>query len=122
MHYVPGQRWISNAEPELGLGTVLRVEGRTVQLAFPATGVVRQYSMLTAPLTRWEFRPGERVSPAGGSFIIEKIESRKGLLHYVVNGRSIAEGELDDVQNVSKADARLIAGRVDSALCLRASI
>ena len=115
MHYVPGQRWISNAEPELGLGTVLRVEGRTVQLAFPATGVVRQYSMQTAPLTRSEFRPGERVSAAGGSFIIEKIESRNGLLHYVVNGRSIAEGELDDVQNVSKADARLIAGRVDSA-------
>jgi ATP-dependent helicase HepA len=115
MQYVPGQRWISNAEPELGLGTVLRVEGRTVQLAFPATGVVRQYSMQTAPLSRSEFRPGERVSAAGGSYIIEKIESRDGLLHYVVNGRTIAEGELDDVQNVSKADARLIAGRVDSA-------
>src|ERR1700722_18975767 len=115
MHYVPGQRWISNAEPELGLGTVLRVEGRTVQLAFPATGVVRQYSMLTAPLTRSEFRPGERVSANGDSFVIEKIESHDGLLHYVVNGRTIAEGELDDVQNVSKADARLIAGRVDSA-------
>ena len=115
MQYVPGQRWISNAEPELGLGTVLRVEGRTVQLAFPATGVVRQYSMQTAPLSRSEFRPGERVSADGGSYIIEKIESRNGLLHYVVNGRTIAEGELDDVQNVSKADARLIAGRVDSA-------
>ncbi|MEP6483734.1 MAG: RNA polymerase-associated protein RapA [Rudaea sp.] len=115
MQYVPGQRWISNAEPELGLGTVLRVEGRTVQLAFPATGVVRQYSMQTAPLTRSEFRPGERVSANGGSFIIEKIESRDGLLHYTGSGQSIAEGELDDVQNVSKADARLIAGRVDSA-------
>ncbi len=115
MQYVPGQRWISNAEPELGLGTVLRVEGRTVQLAFPATGVVRQYSMQTAPLSRSEFRPGERVSADGGSYIIEKIEARDGLLHYVVNGRTIAEGELDDVQNVSKADARLIAGRVDSA-------
>ena len=115
MNYVPGQRWISNAEPELGLGTVLRVEGRTVQLAFPATGVVRQYSMQTAPLTRSEFRPGERVSANGDSFVIEKIESHDGLLHYVVNGRTITEGELDDVQNVSKADARLIAGRVDSA-------
>ncbi len=115
MQYVPGQRWISNAEPELGLGTVLRVEGRTVQLAFPATGVVRQYSMQTAPLTRSEFRPGERVSANGDSFVIEKIESRNGLLLYFANGKSIAEGELDDVQNVSKADARLIAGHVDSA-------
>jgi len=115
MQYVPGQRWISNAEPELGLGTVLRVEGRTVQLAFPATGVVRQYSMQTAPLTRSEFRPGERVSANGDSFVIEKIESHNGLLQYFGNGKTITEGELDDVQNVSKADARLIAGRVDSA-------
>ncbi len=115
MQYVPGQRWISNAEPELGLGTVLRVEGRTVQLAFPATGVVRQYSMQTAPLTRSEFRPGERVSANGDSFVIEKIESHNGLLQYFGNGKTIAEGELDDMQNVSKADARLIAGRVDSA-------
>ena len=38
MIFAPGQRWISSAEPELGLGTVLRVEGRTVQFAFPATG------------------------------------------------------------------------------------
>src|SRR6185312_9312049 len=44
MIFAPGQRWISTAEPELGLGTVLRVEGRTVQLAFPATGVVRHYA------------------------------------------------------------------------------
>jgi ATP-dependent helicase HepA len=115
MPYVPGQRWISNAEPELGLGTVLRVEGRTVQLAFPATGVVRQYSLQTAPLTRSDFRPGERVSANGDSFVIEKIESHDGLLRYFGNGKTIAEGELDDVQNVSKADARLIAGRVDSA-------
>jgi ATP-dependent helicase HepA len=115
MQYVPGQRWISNAEPELGLGTVLRVEGRTVQLAFPATGVVRQYSMQTAPLTRSEFRPGERVSANGDPFVIEKIESHDGLLRYFGNGKTFAEGELDDVQNVSKSDARLIAGRVDSA-------
>ena len=30
--FTPGQRWISTAEPELGLGTVLRVEGRGVQV------------------------------------------------------------------------------------------
>jgi RapA N-terminal Tudor like domain 1 len=26
--FIPGQRYHSNAEPELGLGTVMRVEGR----------------------------------------------------------------------------------------------
>ncbi|MBP7625080.1 MAG: hypothetical protein KA763_14020, partial [Xanthomonadales bacterium] len=55
-NYVPGQRWISNAEPELGLGTVLRVEGRMVQLVYARTGTSRQYATHSAPLTRAQFR------------------------------------------------------------------
>ena len=30
--FAPGQRWFSSAEPELGLGTVLRLAGRQVQI------------------------------------------------------------------------------------------
>src|SRR4051812_21921092 len=112
MAFAPGQRWISTAEPELGLGTVLRVEGRTVQLAFPASGVVRQYAAQMAPLTRAEFRPGERVSGAGQSFVVERVDRNGGVLTYFGSGGRLSEGELDDVQNVSKADARLMAGRV----------
>ncbi len=115
MAFVPGQRFLSSAEPELGLGTVLRLAGRTVQLAFPASGVVRQYAMQSAPLTRAEFRPGERISGAGHSFIVERVEHDDGVLRYFGGGSSLQEGELDDIQNVSKADARLIAGRVDRA-------
>jgi ATP-dependent helicase HepA len=113
MAFVPGQRFISVAEPELGLGTVLRLVGRTVQLAFPASGVVRQYAMQSAPLARAEFRPGERISGAGHSFIVERVQHDGGVLRYHGAGHSLHEGELDDVQNISKADARLIAGRVD---------
>jgi len=113
--FSPGQRWISTAEPELGLGTVLRVEGRTVQLAFPASGVVRHYAQQMAPLTRAEFRPGERVSGAGHAFVVERVERAGGVLSYFGAGQRISEGELDDVQNVSQADARLMAGRVDRA-------
>jgi ATP-dependent helicase HepA len=115
MAFAPGQRWISTAEPELGLGTVLRVEGRTVQLAFPATGVVRHYAAQMAPLTRAEFRPGERISGAGQAFVVERVERQGNVLCYIGEGRRLTEGELDDVQNVSKADARLLAGRVDRA-------
>ena len=42
MPLVPGQRWFSSAEPELGLGTVLRIAGRSVQIVFTASGTVRQ--------------------------------------------------------------------------------
>ncbi len=113
MAYTPGQRFLSVAEPELGLGTVLRVEGRTVQLAFPASGVVRHYAAQSAPLTRAEFRPGERISGAGQAFVIERIEHVDGVLRYFGAGHSLHEGELDDVQNTSSADARLIAARID---------
>ena len=50
--FVPGQRWISSAEPELGLGTVLRVEGRGVQVLFAKAGVLRPYAIDSAPLIR----------------------------------------------------------------------
>src|SRR5215471_7850954 len=114
MAFAPGQRWISLTEPELGLGTVLRVEHRTVQLAFAATGTVRAYATHAAPLQRAQFRPGDKVAGSGRRFVVERVETNDGVLHYFGANDALAEGELDDVQDVSKADERLINGRVDS--------
>lgn len=113
MAFVPGQRWISTAEPELGLGTVMRLEGRTVQVVFATSGVIRQYALTSAPLLRAEFKSGDSVSGTGKTFIIERMELRNGIAYYHGAGMTLAEGELDDVQNVSKADERLVSGRVD---------
>jgi ATP-dependent helicase HepA len=115
MDFSPGQRWLSLAEPELGLGTVLRVEHRTVQIAYAATGTVRAYATHAAPLQRALFRSGDRVSGAGRSFVVERVESAAGVLRYFGAGHTLAEGELDDVQDLSKADERLIGGRIDPA-------
>ena len=49
-NFVPGQRWINDAELQLGLGTVLTVEHRTVQIVFLASGETRVYAKQTAPL------------------------------------------------------------------------
>ena len=111
--FAPGQRWISNAEPELGLGTVLRVDGRQVQVLYAKTGVLRHYAAQAAPLTRASFRPGDRISANGASFVIEAVEERDGALSYRGAGAVVPEGALDDVQSVSKADDRLVQGRVD---------
>ncbi|GLQ87973.1 RNA polymerase-associated protein RapA [Dyella flagellata] len=111
--FIPGQRWISTAEPELGLGTVLRVEGRGVQVLFAKSGVLRPYAMDSAPLVRAEFRAGQRVSGKGIAFLVERIEEREGLLVYRGEGRELHEGQLDDEQSVSQADDRLIGGRTD---------
>jgi ATP-dependent helicase HepA len=111
--FVPGQRWISSAEPELGLGTVLRVEGRGVQVLFAKAGVLRPYAMDSAPLLRAEFRAGQRVAGKGIAFLVERVEIRDELLIYRGEGRELEEGQLDDEQSVSQADDRLIGGRTD---------
>ena len=112
--FVPGQRWISSAEPELGLGTVLRVEGRGVQVLFAKAGVLRPYAVDSAPLVRAEFRAGQRVAGKGIAFLVEQVEIREDLLIYRGEGRELHEGQLDDEQSVSQADDRLIGGRTDS--------
>jgi ATP-dependent helicase HepA len=112
--FVPGQRWISSAEPELGLGTVLRVEGRGVQVLFAKAGILRPYAIDSAPLLRAEFRAGQRVSGKGIAFLVERVEIRDELLIYRGEGRELEEGQLDDEQSVSQADDRLIGGRTDS--------
>ena len=114
MDFHPGQRWISTAEPELGLGAVLRVEGRGVQVLFAKAGVLRQYAQESAPLARAEFRPGQRVAGKGRAFLVERVEIRDSLLIYAGDGKEMSEGELDDEQAVSQADERLVAGRVDT--------
>lgn len=112
--FVPGQRWISSAEPELGLGTVLRVEGRGVQVLFAKAGVLRPYAVDSAPLLRAEFRAGQRVAGKGIAFLVERVEIRDELLIYRGEGRELEEGQLDDEQSVSQADDRLIGGRTDT--------
>ncbi|MCK4586621.1 MAG: hypothetical protein KAU29_04735, partial [Gammaproteobacteria bacterium] len=46
---------MSNTESELGLGSVLAIDHRTVTIHFPATDDTRVYARQTAPLTRIVF-------------------------------------------------------------------
>ena len=115
MALVPGQRYISNAEPELGLGTLIRIEGRSVQLLYATAGVLRQYAVHSAPIARAEFRVGQKVAGKGVNFVIERIAEVEGLLEYHGAGKTLNEAELDDSQAISRADERLVSGRVDRA-------
>jgi ATP-dependent helicase HepA len=113
--FVPGQRWISRAEPELGLGTVVRVEGRGVQILFAGAGILRQYAIHTAPLVRAQFRAGQRVTGKDTSLVVERVSEDEGLLSYHAGHRALVETELDDTQSISRADDRLVSARVDAA-------
>ena len=52
MMFKIGQRYVSQAEPTLGLGIVSEVQGRTVKISYPAIGQVRIYRTDGAPIER----------------------------------------------------------------------
>ena len=117
--FIIGQRWISDTETELGLGTVLTQEGRTVSVLFLATGETRRYAVQGAPLTRVRFGPGDRVeSREGWSLQIESVQEEEGLLCYIGTRDDGAEAELPESElsyfiQFSRPQERLFAGQFD---------
>ncbi|HET6408676.1 MAG TPA: RNA polymerase-associated protein RapA, partial [Chthoniobacteraceae bacterium] len=111
---VPGQRWVSDSEPELGLGIILRVAAGRVEIMFPAANEHRQYALSTAPLRRVLFKEADRIKlHSGAEFTVERVEDRAGLLVYITETREIPEAELSDTISFSKPEERLLAGQVD---------
>lgn len=118
--FTPGQRWISNTEPDLGLGTLTRHEGRTFTLLFLATGETRTYARDNAPLTRVQFLPGDQVeSHEGWKLRVTTVVEHNGLLSYQgVNEdgeeASLNEGDLSNFIQFNRPQERLFAGQIDS--------
>src|SRR5262245_18351549 len=109
-----GQRWISESEPEIGLGSIQRVTDRTVTVAFKASDEQRKYARTNAPLKRVQFRVGDRIrSQSDGSQTVKAGIERDGLIHYVCDGFEVSETELSDTISFSTPEERLLAGQVD---------
>jgi len=114
-----GQRWVSDTESELGLGTVIEVEGRTVGIMFSASGETRSYASHNAPLTRVAYITGEKVrSQQGWMLFVQEIEENDGLLIYHgINDdgqtTQLHESELDANQVFSRPQERLLRGQLD---------
>jgi len=115
--YLPGQRWIVEAEPELGLGLLIVADERTVQLVFPASGETRTYAANARVLKRVRFRVQDRVQGHSTEpFLVEEVIERQGLITYRGGGCEVPESDLDDVISFSTPDARLEAGLVDDSV------
>lgn len=113
--FIMGQRWISESEPELGLGVIVEVEAKTVTCFFPAAKVDRRYGAQTAPLRRILFIEGDEVKAQdGSSFIVEAVSENKGIVTYKGQGQELPESQLADTLSFSKPEERLFAGNVDS--------
>ncbi len=117
--FIPGQRWISDTELQMGLGTVLSADHRTVTLCFAASGETRVYAKQTAPLTRVRFSPGDSVlSHQGWGMTVTRVSEDGGLLTYHGHREdgspaSLPEGELSHFIQLSRPTERLFAGQVD---------
>ena len=87
---------------------------RSVQVLFATAGVMRHYALHSAPLTRAEFRPGQRVAGNKQSLVVERVTESDGLFTYHAGERALTESELDDAQPISRADERLKSARIDT--------
>lgn len=118
--FIPGQRYISQAEPALGLGVVVEVEGRTVQILFPATEQQRHYAIHNAPLHRVEMPVGDQVRDREQKeYTITGHQWQDSLLVYEVLDSDGEEGllhelELDPFLQLNRPAERLCSGQVDS--------
>jgi ATP-dependent helicase HepA len=113
---VVGQRYMSEREPELGLGVVAQIDtaARRIAVEFPATREKRLYALDTAVLKRVQFRIGDTVAARDGvRFTIGAIEEDRGLLVYAGEGRRVREDAISDVTSVSSPPERLLAGQTD---------
>ncbi|MFV7784942.1 RNA polymerase-associated protein RapA [Shewanella marisflavi] len=120
MPFSLGQRWISDTESELGLGTVVGLEGRMVTLMFPATDDTRMFARDDAPLTRVIYNPGDTVeSHEGWSLTVEQVEEKDQLVIYhgihseTGEQVSLRETLLNHNIRFNKPQDRLFAGQID---------
>ena len=117
--YVIGQRWVNDAELQLGLGTLISEEGRTITLMFAAAEETRTYATHRSPLSRVRFEIGERIRNNNSlEIVIAEVIERRGLFEYVgetPEGEvvTIPEGELDPHTLFNLPNQRLFIGQID---------
>jgi ATP-dependent helicase HepA len=115
-----GQRWLSDTETDLGLGTIVQIEARTVTVVYPATGESRIYAAQTAPLTRIEFVIGNSVkSHEGWELLVERVQEKDNQLTYIGHRTdnneavTLKETFVDHHFQLNQPEQRLLNGQFD---------
>ncbi|GAA5128943.1 DEAD/DEAH box helicase family protein [Luteolibacter yonseiensis] len=109
-----GQRWVSDGEPELGLGIIRGSGDGRVEIRFPAAGETRIYATDTAPLRRVRFSARDKVRiRSGGEVEITGVREQGGLIIYETASSEISESDLSDSISFSKPQDRLFGGKLD---------
>ena len=109
--FVTGQRWLSQTEPELGMGILVSFDSRRLTIEFPDADCIRQYSRAAAPVRRVQFKPGDRVRTGDGrEIIVAEVTEDKGLLTYSDGDMRLCETQLSVSLSVDLPFDRLVNG------------
>ena len=121
--FAHGQRWLSETEPELGLGIVEDHDHRTVTLVFRSCDQLRRYARNNAPLNRIAFAAGDTITTIHGDelVVIEVLELDNTLIYHahladdVSETIKLPESLLSDTLALNKPIERLFSGQTDAA-------
>ncbi len=121
MSFALGQRWVSDTESDLGLGTVVGIEGRMITIMFPASGETRLYASTGAPITRVMFNIGDTIKSADDwKLTVREVDEIDGLVVYHGtrldtgdDNISLMETRLDHFITFNNPQDRLFAGQID---------
>lgn len=117
--FIPGQRWISNTESELGLGLIIDVSFKRVTVRFLASDEQRIYAIDNAPLTRVSFAIGDSIQSIDEEeLIITGISKKDGLITYICMDEFGEEVQLEEIElnhhiQFNKPQDRLFTGQID---------
>ena len=117
--FIPGQRWISNTESELGLGLILEVSFKRVTVLFLASDERRIYASDNAPLTRVSFAVGDIIESIDEEKLtVIRLLEKEGLITYVGKNASGQEIQLEEIElnhhiQFNKPQDRLFTGQID---------
>ncbi len=113
--FVIGQRWISEAETELGLGLIQNVDFRVVEVFFPALDEVRSYAIKNSPLTRVVFAEGDIIPLHDGSVMtITEVDEIDDIYYYGDGERVVPEIHLSGAIQLNSPSDRLFTGQLDN--------
>lgn len=119
--FAVGQRWLSETEPELGLGIVQDLDYRLVTLFFPAVDEERTYSRQGSPLSRIRFDVGDSIQTVDGLTLkVVDVDELEGMLFYHAHPahdpdlvQPLPESQLSYQIDLSGASERLFSRQLD---------
>jgi len=119
--FARGQRWISDTEPDLGLGMVTATDHRTVTFDFSAVDETRRYARDSAPLSRLVLNVGDPLQLGEVKVEITGIDvTATGTINYLIRMpegdiKPLPEALLPDNLSMNRPLDRLMSGQFDPA-------